>query len=248
MDDSDFERGQVASELPDVAIVAANGDPAHLVHSLLAPGWFDVLDLTDTDRERPALYRTRALRSDFEGGFGSSEEYLHALDIQLRIDPVTEFGVARVAQLAARTNQFNLTGIRFDEARTAAMSSDPQYLVASLSVSDRFGDEGVVGALWVQRDEETWRVLNMVLSCRVLGRGIELAAIDWLAREASDAGAGVLQGSFVPSAKNGSAAGFWERAGFRPAAENGIFTLDLGNGWDPAPSWIAQPERKRASI
>ncbi|MDQ1740349.1 MAG: hypothetical protein QOE53_2001, partial [Pseudonocardiales bacterium] len=116
MDDSDFERGQVASELPDVAIVAANGDPAHLVNSLLAPGWFDVLDLTETDRERPALYRTRALRSDFEGGFGSSEDYLHALNIELRVEPVTAFGVARVAQLAARTNQFNLTGIRFDEA------------------------------------------------------------------------------------------------------------------------------------
>lgn len=248
MDDSDFERGQVASELPEVAIVAANGDPAHLVNSLLAPGWFDVLDLTDTDRDRPALYRTRALRNDFQGSFGSSEDYLHALNIELRIDPVTEFGVARVAQLAARTNQFNLTGIRYDEARTAAMSADPQHLVVSLTVSDRFGDEGVVGALWVRRDELTWQVLNMVLSCRVLGRGIELAAIDWLAHEAREAGAVVLQGSFVASAKNGSVAGFWERAGFRPAAEDGVFTLDLSAGWNPAPSWITQPERKRASI
>ena len=248
MDDSDFERGQVAAELPDVAVVAANGDPAHLVNSLLAPGWFDVLDLTDTDRDRPALYRTRALRSDFEGGFGSSEDYLHALNIELRIEPVTEFGVARVAQLAARTNQFNLTGIRFDEVRTAAMSADPHHLIASLAVSDRFGDEGVVGALWVHRGSRTWRVLNMVLSCRVLGRGIELAAIDWLAHEAGEAGATALQGSFVASAKNGTAAGFWERAGFRPAAESGIFTLELGSGRDPAPSWITQPERRRATI
>ncbi len=248
MDDSDFERGQVASELPDVAIVAADGDPAHLVNSLLAPGWFDVLDLTETDRDRPALYRTRALRSDFEGGFGSSEDYLHALNIELCVEPVTEFGVARVAQLAARTNQFNLTGIRFDEARTAAMSADPRHLIASLSVSDRFGDEGVVGAMWVQCGEQTWRVLNMVLSCRVLGRGIELAAMDWLACQASTAGARTLQGSFVASSKNGPAAGFWERAGFRPAAEEGEFTLDLVAGWDPAPSWIAQPNRKRATL
>ncbi|MDQ1721081.1 MAG: hypothetical protein QOI26_815 [Pseudonocardiales bacterium] len=248
MDDSDFERGQVASELPDVAIVSAGGDPAHFVSSLLAPGWFDVLDLTDTDRDRPALYRTRALRSDFEGGFGSSEDYLHALNIELSVEPVTEFGVARVAQLAARTNQFNLTGIRFDEVRTAAMSADPQHLIASLTVSDRFGDEGVVGAMWVHCGEDAWRVLNMVLSCRVLGRGIELAAVDWLASRACEAGATTLQGGFVPSSKNGSAAGFWERAGFSPAAEAGVFTLDLRGGWDPAPSWITQPDRKRASI
>ena len=171
----------MGSELPEVALVAADGDPAHLVGSLLAPGWFDVLDLTETDRERPALYRTRALRTEFEGGFGSSEDYLQALAIELKVEPVSPFGVARVAQLAARTNQFNLTGIRFDETRTAAMASDPGHLVASLSVSDRFGDEGVVGALWVECGGETWRVLNMVLSCRVLSRGIELAAVDWLA-------------------------------------------------------------------
>ena len=247
MDDSAFERGQVASVLPEVALVAADGDPAHLVHSLLEPGWFDVLDLTETDRDRPALYRTRALRSDFQGGFGSSEDYLHALNIELTVEPVTQFGVARVAQLAARTNQFNLTGIRFDEARTAAMAADPRHLVASLTVADRFGDEGVVGALWVDCGEQAWRVLNMVLSCRVLSRGIELAAIDWLAHRASQAGATTLQGSFVASGKNGSAAGFWERAGFRPAAEDGTFTLDLRDGWDPAPSWITQPDRERAT-
>ncbi len=83
MDDSPFERGQVGSELPEVALVAADGDPAHLVGSLLAPGWFDVLDLTETDRDRPALYRTRALRTEFEGSFGSSEDYLQALAIEL---------------------------------------------------------------------------------------------------------------------------------------------------------------------
>jgi len=247
MDDSPFERGQVGSELPEVALVAADGDPAHLVGSLLAPGWFDVLDLTETDRERPALYRTRALRTEFEGSFGSSEDYLQALAIELKVEPVTPFGVARVAQLAARTNQFNLTGIRFDESRTAAMAADPGHLVASLSVSDRFGDEGVVGAMWVECGGETWRVLNMVLSCRVLSRGIELAAVDWLAQRASEAGASTLQGSFVPSAKNGAAAGFWKRAGFSPADSDGTFTLDLRAGWDPAPSWITQPDRERAT-
>ncbi|MBV9823132.1 MAG: HAD-IIIC family phosphatase, partial [Actinobacteria bacterium] len=247
MDDSPFERGQVASELPEVALVAADGDPSHLVRSLLAPGWFDVLDLTETDRDRPALYRTRALRNEFEGSFGTSEDYLQALNISLEVEPITPFGVARVAQMAARTNQFNLTGIRFDEARTAAMASDPGHLVASLSVSDRFGDEGVVGALWVECGADTWRVLNMVLSCRVLSRGIELAAVDWLARRASDAGATTLQGSFVPSAKNGAAAGFWKRAGFAPADSDGTFTLDLRDGWDPAPSWITQPDRERAT-
>lgn len=238
MDDSDFERGHVSCELPEVAIVAADGDPAHLVGSLLRPGWFDVIDLTATDRARPGLYLSRAMRSDFACGFGSAEDYLHALNIELVAEAVTSFSVARVAQLAARTNQFNLTGIRFDEATTAAMSATPEHLVASFSVSDRFGDEGIVGALWVQRQDQIWRVLNMVLSCRVLGRGIELAALDWLARQAWEAGAVALEGRFVSSQKNSVAAGFWQRAGFTPADEEGVFTLDLSGSLDVAPTWI----------
>lgn len=237
MDDSPFERGHVGAELPEIAVLAADGDPAHLVRTLLAHGWFDVIELTDTDRQRPVLYRTRALRSDFSTGFGSSEDYLTALGVQLTIEEATDFSVARIAQLAARTNQFNLTGIRFDEAATASRSADPDHLVASFSVADRFGDEGIVGAAWVARGADVWTVENLVLSCRVLGRGVELAIADWLARQARRAGATTLQGRFVPSKKNDVAAGFWGKAGFTDRGD-GAFTLDLGDGADRTPSWI----------
>ncbi|MFL6136660.1 MAG: HAD-IIIC family phosphatase [Frankiaceae bacterium] len=249
MDDSPFERGHVSDELPDVALVDSSGDPAHLVRALLRTGWFDVVELTETDRQRPELYRSRALRTDFSSGFGSSEDYLHALGIELTAEPVSGFSVARVAQLAARTNQFNLTGVRFDEATTTALSADPGHLVAAFSVSDRFGDEGIVGAAWVQRGERTWRVLNLVLSCRVLGRGVELAIADWLAGQARAAGAAVLEGRFVPSRKNGVAAGFWPSAGFARSdpgadgADGEAFALDLSSASGGIPAWIALRER-----
>lgn len=245
MDDSSFERGAIADALPEIALVAADGDPAHLANSLLNPGFFDVLELTDTDRQRPALYRSRALRSDFAGGFGSSEDYLQALEIELTMAEADEFAVPRVAQLAARTNQFNLTGIRYDEATTASMSTDPGQLVVALTVRDRFGDEGIVGALWAERGQDTWRVLNFVLSCRVLGRGIELAALDWVCSRAAAAGASTVEGRFVRSAKNSAAAGFWLRAGFT-ATDTELFHLNLQDRRDPAPAWISVRERKEA--
>ena len=243
MDDSAFERGHVGEELPEVAVVAADGDPAYLVRSLLRHGWFDVLELTETDLRRPALYRSRALREDFSTGFGSSQDYLRALRVEVVAERVTGFGVARVAQLAARTNQFNLTGRRYDEAATAAMSTDPDHLVASFSVSDRFGDEGVVGALWVDRGGQVWRVLNAVLSCRVLGRGIELAMVAWLAGKAMAANATALRGEYVRSAKNGVAGGFWEGAGFTATGSAGVFELDLNGTPYLAPEWIRLLER-----
>jgi FkbH-like protein len=248
MDDSAFERGALAHELPDVALVTADGDPSYLEHSLLGHGWFDVMELTGTDVRRPELYRSRALRSDFATGFGSSQEYLRALGIQVVAEPVSDYTVARVAQLAARTNQFNLTGRRFDEAATAAMSTDPGHLVVAFSVSDRFGDEGIVGAAWVERGAARWRVLDLVLSCRVLGRGVELAVAAWLADRAAAAGAELLLGRFVPSAKNSVASTFWERAGFAATGTDGEFALDVSTRPGSAPEWIRLLEKERDLI
>jgi FkbH-like protein len=238
MDDSAFECEHVQAELPAVAVIRAAGDPAYLTDALLRPGWFDVMALTSTDRQRPELYRTRVLRSGFSAGFGSSEDFLHALGMQVEIAPATEFTISRIAQLAARTNQFNLTGIRFDEATTSAMSSDPGYLVATVSVADRFGSEGIVGALWAERSARRWRVLNLVLSCRVLGRGVEFAIAAWLERKAAKAGAGVVESSFTRTGKNSVASGFWIKAGYQPADSNGAFVRDLANSSPVVPAWI----------
>jgi FkbH-like protein len=251
LDDSDFERGYVSAELPEVAVVPGFKDPSFITAEVLRPGWFDVLALTDTDRKRPDLYRTRALRSDFSSGFSSTGDYLHALELSVEMAPANEFTVRRVAQLAARTNQFNLTGIRFDEATTAQMSSSADHLVASVAVSDRFGDEGLVGAFWVERGSSVWRVLNMVLSCRVFNRGIETAAMSWLAGRAVAAGASAIEGRFVPSAKNGVASGFWTETGFSPVDSGGsdgsggsVYRYDLGGPELSTPEWITLRERE----
>lgn len=242
MDDAEFERAEVSARLPEVAMVSAAGDPAHLVRSLLRPGWFDVVALTDTDRQRTDLYRARAERADLAAGFDTREDYLHSLGIELDISPVTAFTVPRVAQIASRTNQFNLTGLRFDERETAELSGSPEHLVASISVSDRFGSEGIVGAIWVARDQRLWRVLNLALSCRVLGRGIEFAIAGWLARTAGASGADAVSGRFVPSTRNGVAASFWAEAGFADTGD-GEFVLDLRGPLSDIPAWIKVHER-----
>ncbi|WP_107422261.1 HAD-IIIC family phosphatase [Streptomyces lushanensis] len=252
MDDSDFERGQVGDELPEVAVVSAAGDPAYLVDSLLRHGWFDVMALTETDRKRPELYRKRALRGTFSAGFGSSEEFLRALDLSVEIAGATEYTIGRIAQLAARTNQFNLTGIRYDEAVTRRMNEEPGHLVVSVSVTDRFGDEGIVGALWVERGPEVWRVLNMVLSCRVLSRGVERAAIAWLAGQAHEAGATAVEGRYTRSPKNSVAASFWSDAGFTrtespDGSETEFYTLDSATAASAGVDWITLKERNGSS-
>jgi len=248
LDDSPFERGHVAAEQPDVTVLAADGDPAYLVGTLVRGGWFDTLELTDTDRKRPAMYKARTERTEFAGGFGSSEDYLGALDVTVTITTATDFEAPRIAQLAARTNQYNLTGIRYSQPETAKLIAEEDHLVISWAVRDRFGDEGIVGAAWIDTGEPTWRVANLVMSCRVLGRGVELSVLGWLVRQARAAGARTLEGRFVPSARNGVAADLWNRAGLvradqgEDAAEQ-VYTLDLADAADLVPAWIRLEER-----
>lgn len=246
MDDSHYERAHVQDELPEVAVVPADGDPARLVESLVRPGWFDVLELTDTDRRRPELYRSRTLRSDYSAGFGSSADYLRALDIRVVVRAADRFSTSRVTQLAARTNQFNLTGIRFDEPATTRMITSVDHLVATFAVTDRFGDEGIVGACWVACGAADWRVLNLVLSCRVLGRGVELAITDWLFARARTAGASRITADFVPTEQNKVAADLWERAGlFAAATEPGgarTFACEIRDAPCAAPDWVTWEE------
>ncbi|MGQ4512772.1 HAD-IIIC family phosphatase [Streptomyces sp. DW26H14] len=237
MDDSPFERGEVEALLPEVTLIDAGGDPAYLSASLVRGGLFDVTELTGTDRKRPELYRARGLRKDFSGSFASPEEYLSALEIRVTVEAATPFNVPRIVQLGARTNQFNLTGLRFDAAETKAMIAGQNHLVAAISARDRFGDEGIVGAVWVEQAPDAWHVLNLVLSCRVLGRGVEFAIAGLLAELAREAGAARLTGAFTPSPKNAVAAGFWEKAGFEAEGE-GRFVFVPGQSPDPTPSWI----------
>ncbi|MFD0329344.1 HAD-IIIC family phosphatase [Streptacidiphilus monticola] len=151
-DDSTFETGLVAAGLPEVAVVRLDEEPALHVEKLLADGWFDVRELTAEDRERASLYRVESERQDLLDSSGSYEEYLEQLQVRVQVSAVGDLDLARVAQLTLRTNQFNLTTQRLQPDEVRARIDDPEHLVLSVRSGDRFGDNGVVGALFAHRE------------------------------------------------------------------------------------------------
>ena len=213
-DDSPFETGLVAASLPAVAVVRLDEEPASHIGRLLADGWFDVLELTAEDRERGALYRSDAARQDLLEETGSYEEYLDQLGVRLTVAPVGEGEVARVAQITLRTNQFNLTTQRLTPADVRARAQDPGHYVLYLRSSDRFGDNGVVGALFARSGNEGLRIDNMLLSCRVFARGIERAAVAALLEHARGAGLGPVWAGYKATKKNQRVRDFWPSLGF----------------------------------
>lgn len=218
VDDSLFECGLVAERLPEVAVVRVDEEPALHASALLADGWFDLFELTEADLERAGRYRTEALRQEFREDTGSYQEYLGGLGIELELRPPEEAELARVSQLTLRTNQFHLATERLQVPEVAAWRERPGRQVIAVRARDRFGDHGLIGALFLRRDGEGLSVDNFVLSCRVFARGIEAGCVAAVLDFARSAGVRWVAGRYVPSPRNTAFAGFYAEHGFTTVA------------------------------
>ncbi|WP_338696848.1 HAD-IIIC family phosphatase [Streptomyces sp. Q6] len=228
-DDSPFECGLVSSSLPEVAVVRLDEEPALHVDRLLADGWFDVRALTAEDRLRAEQYRSEADRQDLQESAGSMEEYLAALDVRLDISPVRDHEVARIAQITLRTNQFNLTTLRLQQTEVQQRRDAADQLVLAVRARDRFGDNGVVGAVFAHRADGVLHLDNMLLSCRVFARGIEQATVSVLLAHAAATGASAVHARYRPTAKNHRVRDFYPSLGFTTTAESADGELDFAH-------------------
>ncbi|MFD7971055.1 HAD-IIIC family phosphatase [Streptomyces clavifer] len=242
-DDSAFECGLVRGSLPQVDVVHLEGDPAGHSSKILDPARFAQLGTTVTDTERTTLYRKRRARHRFGATQGSVEEYLSGLGIQVLVGAADEFTLPRLVQLELRTSQFNMTGAAHGEALTRRMAGSADHAVLTVEVTDRFGAEGVVGGVWLDRGPERWTVRNMVLSCRVLSRGVERAVLQYVADRAGAEGATLLEADYTPTERNGPAASLYPDAGLSRREQDPDGTLHYLARLDElmplTPDWIA---------
>jgi FkbH-like protein len=247
VDDNPAECALVRRELPGVAVVQVDGDPALHAERLLADGWFDSVELTATDRERTRQYRQELERKDFLDSFDSIQDYLRELEVEVALAAATPADLPRVSQLTLRTNQFNLTTERLTQPEVAALAAAPGRAVLTVRARDRFGDNGLVGAVFLRRTGDSVLIENFMLSCRVFSRGVEQAALAAISTRVLADGAAELIGEYRPTAKNAIVAGFYPRYGFDPlpadAARAGAsrYRLPLG---EP----VAVPDHLRLAV
>ena len=216
-DDSAFEREEVRRALPMVTVLDVPESPLGYIGAIEDSAAFDRLTLSAEDRQRTALYHGQAERSVAERAASSSAEFLQSLGLVATIGVVDADTLPRVAQLLAKTNQFNLTTRRHSAAEIQAMI-DAGAVALWLRLADRFGDHGLVGVAIAQAEAGAARIDTFLLSCRVLGRGAEVALLADLALRMS-ARAEVLIGEFLPTAKNAQVAEFYPRHGFALVGE-----------------------------
>ncbi|UXY30507.1 HAD-IIIC family phosphatase [Streptomyces sp. HUAS TT20] len=218
-DDSPAERAEVRHSGVRAAVVPLDDEPALHLQRLLIDGWFDTLTVTAEDRARAGHHRAAGARAALRAGSGSHEEFLRGLDITVDLSEPWAHELARLAQLTQRTNQFNLTGMRLTPSGAAAAVADADRLLLAARTADRFGENGLTGALLATREGDELRVDNTWLSCRVLARGIEQALLAVVLAHARDRGHRAVLAAFRPTPKNHRARDFYPSLGFTPAGE-----------------------------
>jgi FkbH-like protein len=242
VDDNPAECDEVGHALPAVTVVTLPQQPEHFVRALLEPGFFDGLSVSTEDLRRAELYQQRDQAEELRVKSASLEDFYRRLEMEVTFRSLHEESTAaRAAQLTQKTNQFNVTTIRYAEADLLKRSANPAWLVRTVQVRDRFGDNGIVGVLMAHMDTVELEIDTLLLSCRVIGRTVETAMLAYLCEHAIRHGARRLRGSIVATAKNTPVRDLYERHGFQrePGEDdvNTAWSLDLQTAIR-YPEWI----------
>jgi FkbH-like protein len=215
VDDSPRERALITDCLPEISVIEVpEGEPAS-PELLLRDCFFETISQTVEDVSRTRMYQEQEVRSEARQRFSDLSDYLQSLQTVVRISEANEDSINRVTQLTQKTNQFNLTTRRYTEAEIRDFVTDPQSAVFKMAVSDRFGDMGITGVLIADHDKTSARIDTLLLSCRVLGRQLEVAFVDHCMQILEARWPiSVWQAEFVATRKNQQTADFWDRMGF----------------------------------
>lgn len=224
-DDNPAEREEVRSALPAVTVIEVPRDPLAFAAAIEESGAFDSLALSDEDRARPASYQARAAAAELKAA--SPADFLRSLEMGLTIGDADAMTLPRIVQLLGKTNQFNLTTRRHSAADVQRMIESGGIVLWS-RVRDRFADHGLIAvAIALPEGKGRWRIDSLLMSCRVIGRGIEHAILAELARRAGEKGGTTLVGEYVATPKNAQVADFYPACGFAPAG-NGFWEIETG--------------------
>tara|TARA_B100002051_G_C16741415_1_gene644553 strand:+ start:1533 stop:3683 length:2151 start_codon:yes stop_codon:yes gene_type:complete len=221
LDDSPVERAWVRNQLPEVHVLENDATPAGMLKALDESLLFESVGLTSEDQTRHVSYRANAAIREAGSEYQTMDDFLASLSMRCDHGPVDSLRLARVAQLVNKTNQFNLTGRRYNESQILKAIDSGQWWWHWFSLVDRFGDHGLIGVIAARCEDDTWNLDNWLMSCRVLGRRMENFMARTLFIAARESGATELTATFVPSDQNEMVSGLLPRMGFIEAGTTG---------------------------
>jgi FkbH-like protein len=245
-DDNPAERSIVRQRLPDVAVPEVPESAVNYIHALDRNRYFEALALSDEDLKRTEFYKAESKRETLQSAAVDLDSFLRSLDMVAAVQPVNPTTVERTAQLINRSNQFNLTTRRYTAAEVISLSADPAWITRTISLRDRFGDNGLISVLFARIDGDALVIDTWLMSCRVLKRGVELLLLDNVVAAARERGLSRIIGEYIPSAKNALVRDHYQALGFTPVSAgtpaSTRWELRVDAEWRPGTFYIAEKQ------
>ena len=227
LDDDQVNRDFVGTSIPEVLTVELPNDPSLYVPTLTELNDFNVLKITEEDKKRGKMYLQQRKRTEFKKNVPNFEEYLKQLNIKVKIKKATDFTIPRISQLTLKTNQFNLTTKRYQEEDIRKFSQDKKKIIGCAQIEDKFGDNGITNVFIIDKENEReWVIDTFLLSCRVIGRGIENAILSHIFKNAKNEGVKKIKAYFISSKKNKPAETFLPDFGFKKQGDYWVYDLN----------------------
>ena len=226
-DDDPVNIEYVKSNLPDIQTVQVS-DPSNSSKILKSMNDFQVLKITDEDSTRNKMYLEQRKRTELKTRVGNLQDFLKQLNISVKIKNADKYTIPRISQLTLKTNQFNLTTRRYQEEDIRKFSQDKYKIVECAQIQDKFGDNGITCVYIINKDnKQQWTIDTFLLSCRVIGRGVEDGILYQIIEKARKEGVSKVRGEYIKTKKNKPAENFFPAFGFKK--EGNFWVIDTKN-------------------
>ena len=228
-DDDPINRELMSKAIPQIKTIDLPDDPSLYASTLMQINDFNTLVMTNEDRNRGEMYRQEHKRTELKRSSSNLEDFLKQLEIRVTMKKANNFTIPRIAQLTLKTNQFNLTTRRYQEEDVETLAQDHTKLIGCAQTQDKFGDNGITGVYIVNKNhvDKEWFIDTFLLSCRVMGRGIEDAMMGYILSKAKEEGVIKVKAEFIPTKKNKPCEQLLPNFGFRKEGEQWVYTYNV---------------------
>ncbi|HEY0554822.1 MAG TPA: hypothetical protein VGG20_11190, partial [Thermoanaerobaculia bacterium] len=219
-----FEREEVAFTHDKVLCVDSALLEDFLDHPALNPRF-----ITEDSRLRRRMYMADVERNRVEAEYtGPKEEFLATLGMIFTIAPCREEDLKRAEELTVRTNQLNSTGFTYSYEELDELRQSPRHQLLISSLEDRHGTYGKIGLTLIEMgtkmDPDVWTVKLLLMSCRVMSKGVGMIMLHHILRQAKEAGV-KLRAEFVSNDRNRQMLITYKFAGFKEISRTGELAL-----------------------
>jgi len=229
IDDNPVEQARVRDALSAVLVPEWPRDQMLYKSALLNLRCFDTPSITQEDAQRTKMYVIERQRKNFKDTCSSTNDWLKSLGTKVQMETINAVNLERTVQLFNKTNQMNLTTRRMTKLEMTNWVIQKNHKLWNFRVSDRFGDLGITGIISLELEDKNGRIVDFILSCRVMGRKVEETMLHIVIKYAQSIRLEELHARYVPTPKNKPCLEFWRSSGFSYDEKSNGFTWNLFN-------------------